>query len=111
MACSKFARLLISLVVLGSIPNAHAQGTSQNEYGGSASYATRPGGFYGTGGGTGVRTGRGPLSQPTASSRQPRKPQTKLLLQPTTKLLGPYCNESSPISIWHWHAVKTRVAA
>ena len=76
MACSKFSRLLISLVVLGSIPNAHAQGTSQNEYGGGASYATRPGGFYGTGGGTGVRTGRGPLSQPippAASLANPRQ--------------------------------------
>ena len=61
MAGSKLSRLLISLVALGSIPGAHAQGT--NQYGGG-SYATRPGGFYGTGGGTGVRTGRGPLSQP-----------------------------------------------
>jgi len=46
MACWKFSRLLISFVVLGSIPTAHAQGT--NQYGGS----------------TAVRTGQGPLSQP-----------------------------------------------
>jgi hypothetical protein len=84
MACAKFSRLLIGLVVLGNIPNAHAQGT--NQYAGGGNYATRPGGFYGTGGyyyrsgdyyrGSGVPTGRGPLSEPippAASLINPRQ--------------------------------------
>ncbi len=61
MACSKCSLLLVSLLFLGTTPHAHAQGTQQNLYGGSGSYATRPGGYYGGGG---IPTGRGPLSQP-----------------------------------------------
>jgi hypothetical protein len=56
MASSKFLWLLIISVVIGNVPAAHAQGT--NQYGGRGGYAT------GSGGSTGVRTGRGPLTQP-----------------------------------------------
>jgi hypothetical protein len=72
MACSKFYRLLISLVVLSDLASANAQ---------SGGYTARPGGVYGTGGGTGVRTGRGPLSQP---------------IPPATSLINPRQNYYYP---------------
>jgi hypothetical protein len=94
MACSQFSRFLISLVVLGNIPSAHAQGTSQYEYGGGGSYATRPGGFYGTGGysGGGVPTGRGPLSQPIPPAASLRNPRQNYYYYPQT----PYRNYWGP---------------
>jgi hypothetical protein len=56
MTFAKFGRLLVGLAVIGSLSAAHAQ----QRYGNSGGY----GGTYSTGGGTGVRTGQGPLSQP-----------------------------------------------
>jgi hypothetical protein len=88
MACSKFSRLVISLVILGNIPNAHAQGT--NQYGGSGSYATRPGGFYATGGyyhASGVPTGRGPLSQP---------------IPPAASVINPYYYPQTPYRHYYY---------
>jgi hypothetical protein len=61
MTFAKFPWLLIGLAVIGWVPAAHAQ---TNRYGNSGGYVTSPGGTYSTGGGTGVRTGQGPLSQP-----------------------------------------------
>jgi hypothetical protein len=70
MTFVKFLWLLAGLTVIGSLSAAHAQG-----YRDSGGYVTAPGGTYGTGGGTGVRTGQGPLSQPVPPATSLSNPQ------------------------------------
>jgi len=62
----KFSQLLVSLVLLGTMTSAHAQGTGDNS-------ATQSGGGAS---GAPVQTGSGPLAQPippAASSANPRQ--------------------------------------
>src|SRR5262249_34245855 len=64
----KFSLVLIALAALGTIASAHAQAIQYGTGGGGGGYSGggyyRGGGYYNGYAGSGVPTGRGPMSQP-----------------------------------------------
>jgi hypothetical protein len=73
MTWTKAFQLLATLLVLGSIAVAHAQGTGDKNDNGTGGAATKRGG---------VKTGRGPLSHPIPPAVSTTNPQQNLQQSP-----------------------------